>query len=58
MIKMALIYSALFFIVPTVSQFFFKSEIRWVDNIGLSIFSFFAYIVVGWMSRSIKKDDK
>ena len=58
MIKQALVYSMLFFIVPTVIQFFLEPEIKWVDNIGLSIFAFFAYIFIGMMTRSFKKGDK
>ena len=58
MIKKALVYSVSFFIFLTVLQFFFRPEIKWVDNIGLSIFAFFAYIFVEWMIRSFKKGDK
>ena len=58
MIKQALVYSVSFFLFPTVLQFLFKPEINWVDNIGLSIFAFLAYIFVEWMIRSFKKDNK
>jgi len=58
MIKKALVYSVSFFIFPTVLQFFFRPEINWIDNIGLSIFAFFAYFFIEWMIRSSKKDNK
>ena len=58
MIKRALVYSVLFFIFLTVLQLFFRPEIKWVDNIGLSIVAFLAYIFVAWMIRSFKKDNK
>jgi len=58
MIKKGLVYSISFFIIPTVSKFFFKPEINWDDNSGLSIFAFFGYIFVEWMIKSSKKDNK
>jgi len=43
-IKKAISYTLTFFVVLTLWQLFFRSEIQWKDNIGISITVFLIYL--------------
>lgn len=46
------------FLFLTVKQLIFNNEIHWIDNIGLSLSVFLAYIFVEWARKphEYKKD--
>lgn len=41
----------------TIKQIIFNDEIRWVDNIGLSIFTYLAYVLWEWLQKPYKRDE-
>lgn len=55
MFQRALTYCLIFIVFLTALQWFFRSEIRWVDNIGLIIIAFFVFIFVEWITKTNKK---
>ena len=60
MIKRGIAFVLTFYVLTTVFQWLFRPEIRWAENTGISIFTFFIYIFIEWISNSqkYKKNDK
>jgi len=54
MIKKAISYTLIFYVLLTLWQWLFRPEIQWIDNIGLSVAVFLAYLFVEWASKSYK----
>ncbi|HLR69007.1 MAG TPA: hypothetical protein VK105_18135 [Virgibacillus sp.] len=60
MIKKAISYTLTFYVVLTLWQLFFRPEIQWKDNAGLSITVFLVYLFIEWASKpyKYKKNEK
>lgn len=58
MFQSALIYCLTFIIFLTVLQWLFRPEIRWADNIGLTVIAFLVFIFMEWIIKSYKKAKK
>ena len=57
MFKRSLIYCLFFIIFLTILQWLFRPEIRWAENIGLTVIAFIAFIFVE-LIKSYKKAKK
>lgn len=55
MFKKAFTYCLIFIVFLTALQWSFRPEIRWVDNIGLTVIAFFVFIFVERITKSDKK---
>ena len=55
MLKRAVTFVIVFFIVSTIVQWVVKSEVRWIDNIAISIIAFFFFILFERISKSKKQ---
>lgn len=58
MIKGAITFVLVFFTFSTMIQWLFKSEIRWTENIAISILAFFFFILFDWLFNSKKRKKK
>ncbi|PIC76145.1 hypothetical protein CSV74_12805 [Sporosarcina sp. P19] len=55
MFKRALTYCLIFIVFLTALQWLFRPEIRWGENVGLTVIAFFVFIFVEWITKSNKK---
>jgi len=53
-IKKAVPYALMFFVILTLWQWLFRPEIHWIDNIGVSVAVFLAYLFIEWASKPYK----
>lgn len=58
MIKRAITFVLIFYVVSTIFQWLFRSEIRWTENIAISILAFFFFILFDWLFNSKKRKEK
>lgn len=54
MVKMGIKYGVLFFILLTIWKWITKSDINWLDTIGVSVIASLIYVLFQW----IDKEDK
>ncbi len=54
MIKKAIYFTLIFFVVLTLLHWLFRPEIHWIDNIGLTVAIFFVYLFFEWANKPYK----
>lgn len=56
MVRMGIKYGVLFFILLTTWKWITKSDINWLDTIGVSIIASLIYVLFQWTDKEHKND--
>ncbi|ALX49072.1 hypothetical protein AOX59_10965 [Lentibacillus amyloliquefaciens] len=51
MLKNSIIIALFFFVGFTISDLIFNEKIQWIDNIGVSVFTFLIYCFWEWSKK-------